>query len=387
MSNRSDTFLLDPGTQFSAALDPHRRAAYRRALEQAFDSRGGTPSVALLGWQAATLIDVVANRAGRVVIVEEDAELCDDIHAGIVARGLGTNVEMVQHDPATVSLDSRVDIVVAGLASTWFMEGPAAAILSNAQAHVLVTGGIMVPRRFVHLFELACSTTDINGISLRVPRYTRPTEPVPALSESKHWSTTDMGSAMSSGVEDTIIVYPLLSGTLTGIRLTTLAEFSDSNVHPAAHSGFQSIFAPLRESVDVSAGQPVEIFVRYQMGGGLQKTQFSARTLQQRSADGWEHADHPQVAAFRQKIAKMVAMLDEQGRGGDLDKVVSYTIDPHGDVSRLAALSWTVDEEFRKPLRDLVEEFRTMAAKLGSTPSDETIYELMLSTYREVRGE
>ena len=384
----SDSFLLDPGFQFSAALDPHRRAAYRRALEQAFRKSGASPSVALIGWQAATLIDSVAGKAGRIVIIEENRELAENIHSGIVAKGFGANVTMVSEDPRTVKLDERVDIVVGGLTSTWFMEGPGARILSNAREHVLKNKGTMIPRRFVHLFELACSPTEINGISLRVPRYNRPGEPIPVLSESKHWSTIDLtqSAEIAEEVEDTIIVHPLLSGTLTGLRLATLSELADNVVHPAAHSGFQSIFVPLREDVDVTVGQPVEIRVRYRLGEGMQKTRFSARLLQKKEAEALAFEESAVVQAFRKRIHDQIVGLDEQGRGGDLDKVVSYTIDPHGDVSRLAALFWTVDEEYQKPLRDLIDGFRRQMAAEGHTPSDEAVYELMLDTYRRARG-
>lgn len=386
MSDNSDSFLLDPGFQFSAALDPHRRAAYRKAIEKAFTQMGPSPSVALLGWQAATLIDVVAQKAGRVVIVEEDGELCENVQSGIVARGLGENVVVVEEDPATVELDEKVDIVVGGLASTWFMEGPGARILANARKNVLKKQGVMIPRRFVHLFELASSPTDINGISLRVPRYNRPGEPIPVLSESKHWATSDVATSdLKMEVEDNIIVYPLLSGTLTGLRLTTLAELGDSNVHPAAHSGFQSIFVPLREDLKVTADQPVSIFVRYAFGEGFKKTRFSARILQTKGAE----VDVDEIAGveeFRGNVRNMVATLDEQGRGQDLDKVVSYTIDPHGDVSRLAALFWTIDDEFHKPLRDMVDGFRRAASQANQMLADETIYEVMLETYKEERG-
>lgn len=384
----SNSFLLDPGFQFSAALDPHRRSAYRKALEQAFAKLGGKPSVALVGWQAATLIDVVAERASRVVIIEKDRELADNLHKGIVSKGYGSNVVMIAEDPATVKLDERVDVVVAGLATTWFMEGPGATILANARQNIVKNKGILIPRRFVHLFELACSPTEINGISLRVPRYNRPGEPIPVLSESKHWSTTDLvrDETIAADVEDTIIVHPLLSGTLTGLRLTTLSELADNVVHPAAHSGFQSIFVPLRADIDVAAGQPVEIHVRYRIGEGMQKTRFSARVLQRASAEPAAFEDSAVVEAFQTKIRTMIGRLDDQGRGGDLDKVVSYTIEPHGDVSRLAALFWTVDEEYQKPLRDLVDGFRRDMAQEGHTPSDEAIYDLMLSIYRDARG-
>ena len=388
MTDTKHSFLAEPGFQFSAALDPHRSAAYRQAIGDAFDQLGGKRSVALLGWQAATLIDVVAPRASRIVVVESDPAMCENVQGGLVARGFGTNVTIVHDDPATVVLDERADIVVAAQASTWLFDGPGAKIVQNARRNVLASGGVLIPRRFVHLFELACASTEVNGISLRAPRYLRPTEPIATLSESKHWATNDLQNVeLRSQVQDTIIVYPLLSGTLRGLHLTTLAELSDSNVHPAAQSGFQSLFVPLREDVRVAAGEPVEIYVRYEMGAGLRETKFAARLLQKRASGVWKVPDTDVVNEFRTRIRQMVAMLDETGRGGDLDKVVSYTIDPHGDVSRLAALFWTVDEEFRKPLRDLVEGFRSLAAQGGPAPSDEAIYEVMLSTYREVRGE
>jgi len=82
----------------------------------------------------------------------------------------------------------------------------------------------------------------------------------------------------------------------------------------------------------------------------------------------------------------MIAKVDELGRGSDLDKVVTYTFDPHGDVSRLTALFWTVDEEFQKPLRALVERVRLALSQEGQNPSDENLYDLMLEAYRDTRG-
>jgi len=269
------------------------------------------------------------------------------------------------------------------------MEGPGAAILGNAKKNVLKKNGQLVPRRFVHLFELASSPTEINGMSVRVPRYNRPGEPIPVLSESKHFITTDFteGGEVRTEIEDTIIVKPLLTGTLTGLRLTSLSELGESNVHLASHSGFQSIFVPLREDVEVESGQPVELYVRFKMGEGLTETRFSARLLQDHAPKRWELSDHEIVDRFREKIVALVRSLDEQERGSDLDKVVSYTIDPHGDVTRLTALFWTVDEEFRKPLRELVDSFRREASQLGSPPSDEVVYDIMLETYETYRAE
>jgi hypothetical protein len=65
---------------------------------------------------------------------------------------------------------------------------------------------------------------------------------------------------------------------------------------------------------------------------------------------------------------------------------VNYTVDPHGDVSRLTALFWTIDDEFRPMLRALVDDFRGKASQLGTPPTDDVIYDLMLSEYAKIRG-
>ena len=84
----------------------------------------------------------------------------------------------------------------------------------------------------------------------------------------------------------------------------------------------------------------------------------------------------------------MIEMADQRGRAQDLQKVVQYTVEPHGDVSRLTAFFWTIDEEYRKPVKQIVDQFRaTASSELGEVPDDETIYELMLEVYRDKFGD
>ncbi|MBA2664957.1 MAG: hypothetical protein H0U74_21905 [Bradymonadaceae bacterium] len=388
MSKRSDTFI--PGFEFSAVLDPHRRRSMQRALDSVLAELGERPSIAFLGWQAATLIDTIYERAGRIVIIEPDEELLENVQRGIVAHNFGTKVTLLHEDPSTARLDQRVDLAVCTATSTWFMEGADAAILANARSHIIKKQGVTIPRRLVHLFELGSPPTEIGAISVRVPRFSRPGEPVPVLSESKHFMTTDLTlqEALPTEIDDNIIVKPLVSGTISALRLVTLVELAEGVMQVTSQSGVQSIIVPLREDVAAQAGQPVSINIRYKIGEGLSTTRFSGRALAETEAPAWEHGDHEVVRQMRDRLVAMIDTLDRIGRGSDLDKVVSYTLQTHGDVSRLTALFWTVDEEFRKPLRDIVEGFRREAsAKIGQVPTDETIYELMLEVYRTKRGQ
>jgi predicted RNA methylase len=384
-------FSRSAGDRFSAALDPHRRQSMERALRGALDEFGATkPSVALVGWQAATFIEVAYDKAARVVIIEDDPELIDSIEKGLLARDLGKKVKLLTEAPGEVVLDERVDVTLTSVTSTWFIEGGEAGVLANIRRNVLKKNGVMVPRKLAHLFEIAASPTGVAGLPLRVPRYSRPGEPVPVLSESKHFVTTDLtqGGQIPEAIDDTIIVKPLLSGRISALRLTTLCELAEGVVQVTSQAGLQSILVPLREDIEAEAGQPVRIHIRYRLGEGLDTVRFSAKALPQADSSDWEHRDHPVTERFQARVAKFVDELDKRGRGGDLDKVVSYTMQPHGDVSRLTAIFWTIDEDYKKPVRELIDGFRREASsEIGTTPPDEVIYDLMYEVYQDKRGE
>lgn len=102
----------------------------------------------------------------------------------------------------------------------------------------------------------------------------------------------------------------------------------------------------------------------------------------------WEYADHAVTERFEQNVADMIDEVDRRGRGGDLDNIVGYSQEPRGEVSRLTALFWTIDEDYQKPARDLIDEFRREAREeLGEEPTDEQIYEIMYRVWEDKRSE
>lgn len=391
MSNQS---LTGPGAQMASALDPHRRRAFRRAIRGALSelsSSEGAPRVALLGWQAATLLEVFEDFEARIWIVESAPEMVASIEAGVSAHDLGGSVHLVEAAPAEVELDEEVDLAIYVGSSTWFLDGADAAVLQHARNELLAEGGQLIPRRLVHLFELAHLPNEVGGMPMRRARFSRPGEPIAVMSESKHFLTTDLSAPLEipETIDDTLFVRPLLGGIVSGLRLRTLVELTEGVVEVSSFGGIQSILVPLREDLVVEERQPINLHIQYPVGAGLGEASFSGRVRHEAepSSEDWDLVDHEITERFRERVAEMVERVDRAGRGEDLDKVVGYTIEPHGDVSRLTALHWTVDEDFQKPLRELVEGFRNEAAALGATPSDEVIYELMLDVYREVREE
>jgi hypothetical protein len=375
------------GDLVSSALDPHKRAAMLRAIDVALAQCDAPPSVALIGWEAATLLDAIYHRASRVLIFEQDPELVESIRHSLAAKELGGKVLLFEQPLDQINLDQRVRLAITSLASTWFIEGHEAQRITAIRERILRDDGDMIPRRVVHLFELASTPHDAGGIALRATRATRAGEPVAVLGESKHFVTHDLvADALPESIDDTIIVKPLLGGTITGLRLKTLCELAQGVTLVSSTAGVQSLIVPLREDVVASAGQPVNVHLRYALGQGLHQIQARARALPNQEGRPVNERQGEVVARFRTRIIDMVKLVDQQGRGADLDKVVGYTLQTHGDVSRLTALFWTVDEEFKKPLRDLLDAFRHEASSVGQVPDDETIYELLLSTYRDVRA-
>lgn len=373
------------GSLISSALDPHRRTAMIQAIEQTLHEHKGA-RVALLGFEAATLLDVVAQRAAKVIIFEHDPELVRAIEHGIVASGLGAKVSLITQDAATAKLEPRADVVIATLGSTWFIEGRELELINNAQAHILKPHGVMIPRRAVHLFELCASPNQVGPLTLRSPRFSRPGEPIPVLSEAKHFITqTFAQGALPTTIDDTIYVKPLLSGQITGLRIKTLYELADNVIQVTSASGVQAILVPLREDVHAQANQPVSIHICYEAGEGMSHVSLSARALPPEQANPVQEAQLPALEAFRARINGMIDELDRRGRGADLDRVVSYTIQPHGDVSRLTALFWTIDDEFHKTLSDIVETFRREFSQHGPAPDDETTYSVMLEVWKARR--
>ena len=391
--HRQGTSLSRAGAQMASALDPHRRGALARAIDSLFASGAfgeGGPRVALLGWQAATTLDLVARRSREVIVVEPDEELAASIEAGVQAQGLGGRVRLVREDLRRVKLDQLVDLVIYVPQSVWLIDGEDHEILDHARNALLTADGVLVPRRLVHLFELAWLPHEAGRLPLRLARLSRPGEPVAVLSESKHFLTTDMSrpGPLPQQIDDALFVTPLLGGAINGLRLRTLVELVRGVVDVTSIGGVQSVLVPLREDVEVEERQPISLKFRFELGAGLGKASVSARPVQDRDGGrGWPLADHEVTQRFRERVAKMIGKLDASGRGPDLDKVVSYTIEPHGDVSRLTALQWTVDEEFQGPLRKLIAELRANVAPHGEPPDDDTIYELMLGVYRQHRGQ
>lgn len=371
-----------PGQLISEALDPHHRATMLQALDVVL-AKMTKPHVALLGWKAATLIDAIIDRVGKVTIYEGDHTLHEALATGLEC--FGDSVELVHKAVTDATALERVDMAVATLSQTWFIGGKDVHVINHVHEHLLKPGGVMIPRRAVHLFELSASRNDVGGLPLRTPRHTRPGEPVPVLSEAKHFLTQTFAEGVPEAIDDTIYVKPLLGGTITGLRLRTIYELAPNVIQTTSAAGVQSILVPFRHDVEVEADQPISVLIRYRSDEGLQGLRLSARALDKPQQN---HVP-PELAQAHQQFAEHVRgfihEIDARGRAEDLDRVVSYTIHPHGDVSRLTALFWTIDDEFHHPLSELIASFKQHAAQAGQIPDDETIYQLMLQVYNDLR--
>ncbi|RAL22163.1 hypothetical protein DL240_09925 [Lujinxingia litoralis] len=350
----------------------------------------GKERVALAGWQAASYMVEAASGAASVVVILEDEAGCQLAGEAAARQGLAAKVEVVQAGLTEVTLGQRADVVMYLPVSTWMLEGPDAAVLAHLAGAVLKSGGQLIPWRVAQLMELAHVPTGAGGLEVRAARLSRPGEPVAILSESKHFLTTEFASAARAqdGIDDTIFIHALLGGVASGLRLSSMVELVPGVALISSEQAGGPILAPFKEDVVVEAGQTLSVHVRYRPGQGLETARFSARLALGTSDRAELAGDHPVVQAFKTEVEEMLRGVDAMGRGADLDRVVSYTREPHGDVSRLTAMFWTVDDDFHKPLRKLIEGVRRAGAEAsGQTPGDEAIYQWMLEVYEAVRAE
>ena len=380
----------DPAQRIAMALDRDTAASYRGAIEDALKEFGdgkSPSSVGLFGFEAGVHVIAALAHAERVVVVEDDPTLLQMLREIPVQLREDQRLLFIAAGRDEIALEDPVDLAVFAVSSPWFLFDRDAPNADTLAARVLSEGGQMIPRRSTHLFELVGDGPD--GFAPKSPAIARLEDlrgPRPILSESKHFLTVEYGTEQSARpeIEDTIIVKPLFGGTLTGLRLTTLVELTQNRILRAGRQSGGSIFVPLESSIDVVAGHPVNLWLRYAVGTGTMRVKARSVVVPPRAPETWRDGDVGRT--FVDDIQTMIGRVDASGRGADLDKIVEYSLDPHGDVSRLTALFWTIDEEFRPPLRDIVAKMRRSASAIGVAPADETIYELMLEAYHGLRA-
>ena len=87
--------------------------------------------------------------------------------------------------------------------------------------------------------------------------------------------------------------------------------------------------------------------------------------------------------AFERAIGAIIDEADRLGRASDLDRVVRHMepADKPSELSRLAALMYLLDEEYRLRVREAADAFRRWGEMKGETPSDDEILDIMKAVY------
>ena len=94
------------------------------------------------------------------------------------------------------------------------------------------------------------------------------------------------------------------------------------------------------------------------------------------------------LESFRLKIRTFINQADERGRGDDLDRIAAHVekAEHPDEVTKLAAITYLVDQEFLLPLQEAIDAHRRWRESKGEPISDDEIYTLMRQVYGEVRA-
>jgi uncharacterized NAD(P)/FAD-binding protein YdhS len=91
---------------------------------------------------------------------------------------------------------------------------------------------------------------------------------------------------------------------------------------------------------------------------------------------------------FERALAALIERADSLGRGADLDRVAERLNGEKTprEVSRLAALSFMLDQEFVLPLQEAVEAYKRWLEKKGEPAGDDEVFAVMRAVYVRARA-
>lgn len=90
--------------------------------------------------------------------------------------------------------------------------------------------------------------------------------------------------------------------------------------------------------------------------------------------------------SFARAMARLMARADSEGRGEDLDRVVTHLNRKPREVSALASLMMLLDEDYRLLVHDEIEAFRRWGKQKGQTLHDDEIFAVMMAIYEVHRA-
>lgn len=282
----SEAYLREryPRWYIQAVNDPHRNAAYRRAIESLM-----TPTTLVL--EAGTgsgLFAMLAARAGaaHVHTCERDREVARIARDNIAQNGLGDRVTVheCRYEDLEVGthLPRRADLFVHEFVAAEFMVAEIRQIIHDVRGRLLTSKALVLPHRFAAVGMLVGDEWPLDSIRVRGPvegldvsainllSASRVLLPGPVriecpLSAPRELAAFDLLAGEEQERDRLVHFEATADGTATGVLRWVRHDFPNGSAYenrPDLACNWSPVFTPLREPVPVRGGRIFALRVR-----------------------------------------------------------------------------------------------------------------------------
>jgi predicted RNA methylase len=276
-SYQTNTGGFPLGHHLEMVMDGPRVAAIKAAID-AYASKD--KSFIELGIGSGIFLEHARRVFGSVTGVERDPAIREVAMRTMATPG-PANWDIAAGDAQEVDLERRFDVMLCEMLSTWCIIEPQVPIMHAARDRLMMPGGRIIPGRVINLIELGHVPFGVGPVSLPTPFLTLtgirgPT--IMSVSKVAHELDFMAANPINQDMSGTVEMTSLVDGVVNCVRLTSLVELAPGINWFSSDTLMPPMVYPLRDAVEVNAGETAKVGYQCRFGAGLEKAAFWIRS-------------------------------------------------------------------------------------------------------------
>lgn len=273
--------LVPLSYQYNLLMDEDRCTRFQRAIDKQVP-RGGV--VLEAGAGTGILSYFAAQKARKVYTVERDPDVAAACRRFVRDNGLESRIEVVEGSAAEFVPPEPVDAVICEMLHVGLINEQQVPVMNAIRANLerAYPGYCYatIPGTVMNYIQLIQEDQNFYGYRTRLMRYamTSVVDPraVPMSSLTPYWEV-DFAVRADTGVDRRLRIPVVQDGVVSGVRLLTQAALylDEDSLDPASLIDWflMWLVVPL-EALPVTAGQELDVHVRYEAGCPLEAVEL-----------------------------------------------------------------------------------------------------------------
>jgi predicted RNA methylase len=265
-NNPDGTGALGLPYHYEMLADRRRLGPLRRAIRLAAKDKRVLESGAGSG-----VLSILAAKAGAraVYAVERDPAMARFLRQNVESSGYGEVVRVLEMDTRDVTLHDlggqRVNVTIAEHLSTWQVTEPQISVMNYVNRFLAEESAVRIPECAFNCVELACSQYRFEDVvELRTYYFGFSGVRKPQLfSAPTLFRQVNFGSLNEALIDQSQNVVAARSGVVNSLRLTSPLRVFGSISFRSSDSLMPPVVVPLKEDLEVKAGDVVSVRFRY----------------------------------------------------------------------------------------------------------------------------